>query len=94
MKSVLKRSQPTLKVLSHPLTADVFEYIQKNKEVPVNVIYRDLKIEQSVCSMVLARLKKVKLITGVQRGREMHYRTNKENARVLFNSLRAEICGK
>jgi DNA-binding transcriptional ArsR family regulator len=94
MKSQLKKYRNTLKVMSHPLSMDIFEFILENKGAKVNVIYKALKIEQSVCSAALGKLRKAKLVVGVKQSREMHYDVSKNSIREILNSIRKEICGK
>ena len=94
MKTTLKKSQKALKTLSHPLASDIFEFVKENKDTPVNVIYKALKIEQSVCSSMLRTLRESNLVTDVKISREIRYRVNTEEVRTLFNSLRREICGR
>ena len=93
MKSELKKYRKTLKALSHPLASDILLLILKNKKMNVGVIYKTLKIEQSVCSTMLRQLRDAKLVTAVKISREMHYKVNKDHVRTLLNSLRKEICG-
>lgn len=67
-----------MKLLTHPLTLQTLEKIEEIKPNSVRAIHIALRIEQSVCSQILAGLRKHQLIHRYREGKFMIYRVNKE----------------
>lgn len=77
MKEIKIISQ-TLRGLAHGQRMMIMRTINKSTsgELCVGSIYKQLKIEQSVCSQQLAKLFKAGLVTKERRGKQIFYRCN------------------
>ena len=69
----LELSAEVLRALSHPVRLKILSYISKNKEVNVNTIYRELKLEQSITSQHLKILRDNELVTSAREGKMVFY---------------------
>lgn len=69
----LEMSAEVLRALSHPVRLKILSYISKNKEVNVNTIYRELKLEQSITSQHLKILRDNDLVTSAREGKMVFY---------------------
>jgi DNA-binding transcriptional ArsR family regulator len=69
----LELSAEVLRALSHPVRLKILSYISKNKEVNVNTIYRELKLEQSITSQHLKILRDNELVTSARDGKMVFY---------------------
>ena len=82
-----------LKILAHTLSMDIFMFVNRNKDVPVNAVYKHFKMEQSICSTLLNRLRRSGLLLSTRKGRNVLYRVDKREFRVFCNSMRKAVCG-
>ena len=62
-----------LNVLLLPGRKEVVELLGNKKRLTVGELYKQLKIEQSVCSQYLTALKAVGLVTVEREGRQRYY---------------------
>lgn len=69
----LEISAEVLRALSHPVRLKILSFISKNREVNVNTIYRDLKLEQSITSQHLKILRDNDLVTSAREGKMVFY---------------------
>ncbi len=69
----LEISAELLRALSHPVRLKILSFISKNKEVNVNTIYRELKLEQSITSQHLKILRDNDLVTSAREGKMVFY---------------------
>ena len=70
-----KKALEFFKVLSHSLSDKILPLLAK-KELPVTEIYNTLKIEQSMCSVHLSRLRENNLVIARKEGKKVFYRIN------------------
>ena len=74
------------KALAHPLRLKILEFLDQNKNVNVNKIYRTLDLEQSITSQHLKILKDVDVLNCDKIGKYAKYSINYE---ILFKTERA-----
>jgi len=81
----LKAAYMAIKLLTHPLTSKVLTKIESN---PMNVtdLYKSLKVEQSVCSAILGKMRRANLVTVERIGREQFYSINMSGVQNLVNA--------
>lgn len=72
----LKKAALTLRALYHPLRKHILGMIEANKKMPVNQIYKKLKIEQSVASQHLAIMRRAGVVSTVRDGKFIYYSIN------------------
>lgn len=65
-----------LRALSHDLRLRIIEFIDKNQEVNVNMIYNSLGLEQSITSQHLRILRLADLVFSRRKGKQMFYSLN------------------
>ena len=70
-----KKALEFFKVLSHKLSDKILPLLSK-KELPVTEIYNTLKLEQSMCSVHLSRLREKNLVIARKDGKKVFYRIN------------------
>ena len=70
-----KKALEFFKVLSHSLSDKILPLLNK-KELPVTEIYNTLRIEQSMCSVHLSKLKAHGIVLYRQDGKKRFYRLN------------------
>lgn len=68
------------RTFNHPLRQDILNVIRnhKDEDMPVNTIYRELRIEQSICSGHLRLLEKNKFIYSRREGKFVYYKRNEK----------------
>ena len=69
----LQVASEMLRALAHPLRLQIFDYIDKSKQVNVNKIYSALKLEQSITSQHLRILRLTGLVTTERDGKMIYY---------------------
>lgn len=67
-----KKALEFFKVLSHSLSDKILPLLSK-KELPVTEIYNTLKIEQSMCSVHLSRLREKGILKARRDGKRIYY---------------------
>ena len=72
----LSTSLSALRAVSHPIRLSLLAYIDKNKVINVNKIYRKLKLEQSITSQHLRILRIADLVTTKRDGKFIYYSVN------------------
>ena len=85
MKSAVLKNLPTekidiaesmLRALGHPLRMRIIAFIDQNKGINVNKIYKSLKIEQSVASQQLRILREDDVVIADKKGKFVYYTLN------------------
>lgn len=71
--------------LAHATRRSIFEQIVKHGEITVADLTRRSDVSQSAVSQHLRCLKQASLITGRQRGRNIHYRATPKGLAPLLN---------
>jgi len=69
----LKDRARKMKLMSHPTAIDILDYITKHPKTSVTPIYKNLDIEQSVCSTFLGKLRKAAFIDPTRDGKKIRY---------------------
>ena len=64
------------RALAHPLRMQILEFIDRNKAINVNNIYRALNLEQSITSHHLRILKQANVVSATKEGKLMIYSIN------------------
>ena len=72
----LERASSTIRALAHPLRLKLISFIDQNRKINVNKIYRTLKIEQSVVSQHLRILREENLVLAERNGKFIYYSLN------------------
>ena len=72
----VKRLGSRLKLLTHPVIIKILAHIHDNGPVPVTNIYKKLKLEQSVTSSMLSKLRKARFVNAKKEGRKVFYTIN------------------
>lgn len=72
----LKIAVELTRALAHPLRMQILEFIDRNKAINVNNIYRALQLEQSITSHHLRILKQANVVSATKEGKLMIYSIN------------------
>jgi len=72
--------------LSKPVTVEILEYLKMNPNSPVMAVYKDLDIEQSICSINLKRLYNANMVSKIRDGQKVKYSLNLYGIADLFDS--------
>ena len=70
-----KKALDFFKVLAHPMSEKILPLLSK-KELPVTEIYNTLKIEQSMCSVHLSKLREKGILKARKDGKKVYYSVN------------------
>lgn len=81
----LKAAHMAIKLLTHPLTTKVLTKLE-SKPYNVTDLYKSLKVEQSVCSAILAKMRRSNLVTVERNGRAQVYSINMSGVQTLVNA--------
>ena len=65
-----------MRALTHPIRLKLIAFIDQNKRINVNKIYKALKMEQSVASQHLRILRDEKLVKAERNGKFIFYSPN------------------
>jgi len=74
----MKQAGEIFRVATHPLRMKILDVIKSTKEVNVNEIYKELKIEQSITSQHLKLLRNIKIVNTRRDGKKIYYSVNQE----------------
>lgn len=77
-KSIFQSNAERLKILTHSLVCEVYEFLKQNEGCNVKYIYTTLKLDQSIVSNTLSKLKKHHFITYRTEGKRIFYKVNPE----------------
>ena len=69
----LNISAEILRALAHPLRIKILDYIDKNEGINVNVIYKNLQLEQSITSQHLRIMRDAGVVNAQKEGKYMFY---------------------
>ena len=72
----LDKASSVVRALGHPLRLKLLSFIDQNRKINVNKIYRTLRIEQSVVSQHLRILRDEDLVRAERSGKFIFYRLN------------------
>jgi len=72
----LDAASSVMRALTHPIRLRLIGFIDQNKRINVNKIYKTLKMEQSVASQHLRILREVKLVQAERKGKFIFYTVN------------------
>ena len=87
----LKSASNVLRAITHPLRIQILDFISKNEPVNVSVIYKKLKLEQSVTSSHLSILRKDGFLLTARDGKKIYYSVNNERIEHVLNSIRSYL---
>jgi ArsR family transcriptional regulator, virulence genes transcriptional regulator len=79
-----KKAAGVLRALNHPLRQQIIDYLTKQPERPVTMIYVHFRLEQSVCSQHLAILRKEGLLTAKRDGKQIFYSVNQKRLKQVI----------
>lgn len=71
-----KQLKKKCRALLHPLRLEIIQMISNSEEITVGAIYGRLKIEQSVCSVMLGELREAKFVIARKAGKQVFYSVN------------------
>jgi len=87
-KSTLNSVGVKLNHFAHPRKAQIMETILTNdNNIHVSLIYKKLKLEQSVVSSLISQMRKDGILKGKRDGRKIVYSVDKKRVEVLTNGL-------
>jgi ArsR family transcriptional regulator len=72
----LETASAVIRALAHPLRLKLIAFIDENKRINVNKIYKSLKLEQSIASQHLRILRDQKLVLSQRDGKFIFYSVN------------------
>ena len=72
----LDAASSVMRAITHPIRLRLIGFIDQNKRINVNKIYKSLKMEQSVASQHLRILREVKLVLAERKGKFIFYTVN------------------
>ena len=75
------------RAITHPLRLKLIAFIDQNKRINVNKIYKALKMEQSVASQHLRILREDKLVLAERNGKLIYYTLNYPKLREIANGV-------
>jgi len=70
----LNISAEILRALAHPLRIKILDYIDKNEGINVNVIYKNLALEQSITSQHLRIMREAGVLHATKEGKFIYYK--------------------
>ena len=83
----LAEASEILRALTHPLRLSIMTFIDKNKEINVNKIYKKLGLEQSITSQHLKVLRKTGIVKTARQGKFIFYSLDYERIAKIMSSL-------
>ena len=72
----LESVSSVLRAMAHPLRIKIISFIDSNKKINVNKIYKSLRLEQSIASQHLRILRDDKLVIATRSGKFIFYTVN------------------
>lgn len=72
----LEVASSAMRALTHPVRLKLVSFIDQNKKINVNKIYKALKMEQSVASQHLRILREEQLVNSERDGKFIFYTVN------------------
>src|SRR5579863_1893627 len=83
----LEKVSSLLRALTHPLRIKILSFIDSNKKINVNKIYKSLRLEQSIASQHLRILRNDKLVLANRNGKFIFYTVNYRRIEQIARSL-------
>lgn len=84
----LEKVAVALKVLAHPCRLKIVEVLQREGEVPVHALMARLNLPQALLSQHLNQMKRVGLLKGTRRGKEVWYGIADPSALTILDCVR------
>ena len=84
---LLKTAVSMLRAVAHPLRIKLLTFIEKHEPVNVNVIYRELQLDQSVASQHLKILRDQQLVCTTRKGKYIFYSLNREKLKRILEAV-------
>ena len=81
----LKKGYLKMRAIAHPLRIKILNFIDARKECNVNMIYRTLRLEQSVTSQHLKILRDAGLVKSKRDGKKIYYSVNYARVRQMMD---------
>lgn len=89
--TTLKESALILRAYAHPLRLQIISFIDKQRSVNVNKIYKSLGLEQSITSQHLRILRNAGIVKTEREGKMIHYSIDYDSVQKTMTSLRKFI---
>ena len=83
----LDAASSVMRALTHPIRLRLIGFIDQNKRINVNKIYKALKMEQSVASQHLRILRDEKLVNAERNGKFIFYTVNYQKLEDIVNAI-------
>ena len=83
----LERMAELLKCIAHPLRLEIIELLEKNQRLCVSEIVEKMRVEQSVVSHHLTKLKDKSILKSAREGKNVYYQISMDNLLSLFNCI-------
>ena len=83
----LDGASSVMRALTHPIRLKLIGFIDQNKRINVNKIYKALKMEQSVASQHLRILRDEKLVKAERNGKFIFYTVNYPKLEAIVNAI-------
>ena len=83
----LEAASSVMRALTHPIRLKLISFIDQNRKINVNKIYKALKMEQSVASQHLRILRDEKLVKAERKGKFIFYTVNYQRLETIINAI-------
>jgi DNA-binding transcriptional ArsR family regulator len=83
----LEGASAVMRALTHPIRLKLIGFIDQNKRINVNKIYKALKMEQSVASQHLRILRDEKLVKAERNGKFIFYTVNYQKLETIVTAI-------
>ncbi len=87
----LDRSAEILRALAHPVRLRIVGFIDEQKSINVNKIYRTLKLEQSITSQHLRILRATDIVETNRNGKYIIYSVNYDKVNQYINAIKTYL---
>ena len=84
----LRSAQLTFVALNHDLRRQILSLLDSEEDLTVTDLYVRLRLEQSIVSQHLGKLRRAGIVTANRRGRNVLYQVNKERMHYLAEVVR------
>jgi len=84
----LERVSGALKVLAHPCRLKIVEVLQREGDAPVHALMTRLQLPQALLSQHLNQMRRVGLLKGTRRGKEVWYGIADPSALTILDCVR------
>jgi DNA-binding transcriptional ArsR family regulator len=90
----LDAASSVMRALTHPIRLKLIGFIDQNRRINVNKIYKALKMEQSVASQHLRILRDEKLVNAERKGKFIFYTVNYQRLEGIVTSIDKFFAGE